>query len=136
MKEVRSYLGFTGYYRRFVKNYAHIARPLNDLLVGHCTTTKGKGKKAKTKVSRAMFEWTDSQQKAFENLKEKLASPPVLAYADYHLPFKLHTDASNTGLGAVLYQHQGGLDRVIANASKSLKTAEKITLLTSWKFLG
>ena len=72
-----------------------------------------------------MFEWTDSHQKAFENLKEKLASPPVLAYADYQLPFKLHTDASNTGLGAVLYQNQGGLDRVIAYASRSLKTAEK-----------
>ena len=83
VKEVRSYLSFTGYYRRFVKNYARIARPLNDLLVGHCTTTKGKGKKSKTKVSRAVFEWTDSHQKAFENLKEKLASPPVLAYADY-----------------------------------------------------
>ena len=125
VKEVRSYLGFTGYYRRFVKNYARIARPLNDLLVGHCTNNKSKGKKPKTKVSRAVFEWTDSHQKAFESLKEKLASPPVLAYADYQLPFKLHTDASNTGLGAVLYQNQGGLDRVIAYASRSLKTAEK-----------
>ena len=73
-----------------------------------------------------MFEWTDKQQTAFDYLKEKLANPPVLAYADYHLPFKLHTDASNTGLGAVLYQNQGGFDRVIACASRSLKPAEKI----------
>ena len=94
--------------RRFVKNYACIARHLNDLLVGHCTTTNVKGKK------RAVFEWMESQQTVFEKLKEKLSNPPVLAYTDYHLPFKLHTNASNTGLGAVLYQNQGGLDRVIA----------------------
>ena len=136
VKEVRSYLGFTGYYRPFVKNYARIARPLNDRLVGHCTTSKGKGKKPKTKVSRAVFEWTDSHQKAFENLKEKLANPPVLAYADYQLPFKLRTDASNTGLGAVLYQNQGGLDRVIAYASRSLKTAEKIYPAHKLEFLA
>ena len=101
VKEVRSYLGFTGYYHHFFKNFACIARPLNDLLVGHCTTTTGKGKKPKTKVSQAVFEWTDSHQKAFENLKEKLANHSVLAYADYQLPFKLYKDASNTGLGAV-----------------------------------
>ena len=51
--------------------------------------------------------------------------PPVLAYADYRLPFKLHTDASTTGLGAVLYQHQDGHDRVVAYASRSLKTSER-----------
>ena len=52
-------------------------------------------------------------------------NPPVLAYADYRLSFKLHTDASNTGLGAVLCQHQDGQDRVVAYASRRLKTSEK-----------
>ena len=55
VKEVRAYLGFMGYYRHLVKHYARIARPLNDLLVGHCSTTKSKGKTSKTKVSRAVF---------------------------------------------------------------------------------
>ena len=132
VKEVRAFLGFTGYCRRFVKNYARIARPLNDLLVGHCSTGKAKGKKSKMKNSKIELEWNDQQQTAFDTLKEKLASPPILAYADYHLPFKLHTDASTTGLGAVLYQHQGGNDHVIAYASRSLQ--RKITPLTNWNF--
>jgi hypothetical protein len=57
---------------------------------------------------------------------EKLTSPPILAYADYTLPFILHTDASNDGLGAVLYQKQGGIDRVIACARRSLRGAERL----------
>ena len=97
VKDVRAFLGFTGYYRRFIKNYATIARPLNDLLVGHCTNVKGK----KSKNKKTPFVWTEKQQQAFDTLKEKLIHPPVLAYADYSLPFKVHTDASSSGLGAV-----------------------------------
>ena len=123
VKEVRAFLGFTGYYRRFIRNYARIARALNDLLVGHSTAKKDKAKR--TKAKKVQFEWTDIQQKSFEVLKEKLTEPPVLAYADYRLPFKLHTDASTTGLGAVLYQHQDGQDRVVCYASRSLKPSEK-----------
>ena len=123
VKEVRAFLGFTGYYRRFIRNYARIARPLNNLLVGHSTAKKDKAKRPKTK--KVPFEWTDSQQKAFESLKEKLTNPPVLAYADYRYQFKLHTDASSTGLGAVLYQNQDGQDRVVAYASRSLRPSEK-----------
>ena len=122
VKEVRAYLGFTGYYRRFIKHYANIARPLNDLLVGHCTTKKTKAKK---KTKPTPFVWTEAQQTAFDTLKEKLMRPPVLAYADYSMPFKLHTDASCTGLGAVLYQSQEGMDRVVAYASRSLKPSER-----------
>ena len=124
IKDVRSFLGFTGYYRRFIQNFARIARPLNHLLIGHETFKKTKGKK-KTKVKKVPFVWEEAQQKAFDTLKEKLTNPPILAYADNHLPFKLHTDASSTGLGAVLYQRQDGQDRVVCYASRSLKPSEK-----------
>ena len=122
MKKVHAFLGFTEYYRGFVKNYARIAIPPNDLLVKLCSTAKSKGKK--TKVSQAVLKRTELEQTAFHKLKEKFANPPVLAYADYRQSFNLHTDASNSGVGTVLYQNQG-LDRVIAYASKSLKPAEK-----------
>ena len=123
IKDVRSFLGFTGYYRRFIKNFASIARPLNDLLVGHGTSNKKKGQQKSHK--KTPFVWTDRQQKSFETLKEKLSNPPILAYADYSLPFSLHTDASSVGLGAVLYQKQDGQDRVVSFASRSLKPSEK-----------
>ena len=123
VKEVRAYLGFTGYYRKFIKNYARIARPLNDLLVGQCTNNTKK-KKPGPKLKKIPFSWTEKEQTAFDTLKEKLMSPPILAYADYTLPFKLHTDASTTGLGAVLYQKHQGEDKVVAYASTSLKPSE------------
>ena len=115
VKEVQSFLGFASFYRRFVRNFATIARPLHDITVG-----SRKDKKQKPK-----FFWGDSQQQAFERLKECLVSAPVLAFADPHLPFILHTDASTEGLGAVLYQHQDGKDRVIAYASRGLNKAER-----------
>ena len=127
-----SFLGFTGYYRRFIKNYARIARPLNDLLVGHSTAKKDKASK-KPRAKKIPFVWTESQQTAFETLKEKLTNPPVLAFANYCLPFQLHTDASTTGLGVVLYQHQDGQDRVVSYAGRSLKPSEKKTTpLINW----
>ena len=124
IKDVRSFLGFTGYYRRFIQNFARIARPLNDLLIGHGTFKKIKGKK-RPNIKKVSFIWEDAQQKAFDTFKEKFTNPSILAYADYHLPFKLHTDASSTGPGAVLYQHQDGQDRVVCYASRSLKPSEK-----------
>lgn len=117
VKDVRKFLGFAGYYRRFVKGFARIVRPLNDLLVGNSTK--------KPTRRRTPFEWGEAQQRAFETIIEKLSNPPVLAYADYRKPFKLHTDASSSGLGAVLYQQQDGIDRVIAYASRSLKPSER-----------
>ena len=98
VKDVRKFLGFAGYYRRFLRGFSAIVRPLNDLLVG--VSTKKGTKKNPT------FIWGSSQQLAFETVIDRLSNAPILAYADYKLPFKLHVDASCSGLGAVLYQHQ------------------------------
>ena len=67
-KAVRKFLGFTGYYRRFVKGYASIVRPPNDLLVGHPTNAHGKKKPSSEKATP--FKWTDEQQQSFETIKE------------------------------------------------------------------
>ena len=124
VKELRSFHGFTGYYRRFIRDYSKIVKPLNDLLVGHCTHKSPDQKKKKKKVS-VPWQWGDAQQIAFNTIKDKLSSPPILAYADFSKPFILHTDASTEGLGAVLYQEQDGLERVIAYASRGLRASEK-----------
>ena len=119
LKELRSFLGFAGYYRRFVCNYSKIVKPLNALFVGHSTNKKGRRKKEATP-----WTWELEQQQAFDLIIEKLTSPPVLAYADYSRPFILNVDASGDGLGAVLYQEQEGIERVVAYASRGLRANE------------
>ena len=124
IKTLRSFLGFTGYYRRYIKDYARIVKPLNDLLVGHPTNKHAVPSSKKKKVSTP-WQWGEIQQHAFDLLKLKLSSPPILAYADFTKPFIVHTDASTEGLGAVLYQEQNGVERVIAYASRGLRKSEK-----------
>ena len=121
VEELRTFLGFTGYFRRFVKNYARIAKPLNDLLTGNGNKTNRKKQKAK----KASWKWDKEQQEAFDELIDKLTSPPILAFPDYEEKFILHTDASLKGLGAVLCQRRGGKEKPIAYASRGLKNAEK-----------
>lgn len=130
VKELRSFLGFAGYYRRFVPGFSQISKPLNDLLVGHPTN---KGKSSKT---AAPWHWGESQQGAFDILISKLSSPPVLAYADYSKPFILHVDASATGLGAVLYQELDGKKRVISYASRGLRANERNYPVHKLEFLA
>lgn len=113
VREVRSFLGFVGYYRRFIPAFAQKAAPLHVLLRGTG------GKKTRSIV------WTAKCEQAFLQLKQALMRAPVLAYADFALPFRLYTDASLHGLGAVLAQLQEGKERVIAYASRSLHDAEK-----------
>ena len=75
---------------------------------------------------KALVEWNDECQEAFNKLKQLCSQTPILAYANYKKPFKLHTDASENGLGAVLYQKQDdGTDHVIAYASHTLSKSEK-----------
>ena len=121
-EEVRQFLGFVGYYRKFVKDFAKIARPLTDLLP---STVRRKNRKKPQTETENPFSWGDSQDKAFTELKRQLSSPPILGYPDYTLPFELHTDASGRGLGAVLYQEQNGLKRVISYASRGLSKSER-----------
>ena len=120
---LRQFLGFAGYYRRFIKDFSKVARPLNDLLVGGVRT--GKKRKKLKPPSPMLWKWGAEQDAAFLKLKELLTEPPILGYADFAHPFELHTDASGDGLGAVLCQKIDGKQRVIAYASKGLSRAER-----------
>jgi len=120
VEETRKFVSFASYYRRFVNNFAGIAKPLTDLLCG--ISNKKKGKKIKQVVP---WKWGNEQQQAFDKLKEALVTPPILAYANYSLPFEIHIDASGYALGAILYQEQDGKKRVISYASRGLKVAER-----------
>ena len=91
--EVRSFLGFMGYYCRFIPKIMQVACHLNKL-----TSGENVGKK------KAAIKWDSKCQQAFDDLKTLCTTAPILAYADFTKPFKLHTDACGTGLGAVLYQ--------------------------------
>ena len=91
--EVRSFLGFTGCYCRFIPKFTQVAWPLHKLMSGE---NVGKKKAAIKLDSRC--------QQAFDDLKALCTTVPILAYANFSKPFKLHTDASGMGLGAVLYQ--------------------------------
>jgi hypothetical protein len=110
-KELRSFLGLAGFYRKFVRHFGMISRPLFDLLKKH-----------------TLFVWTPEHQKAFELLKQTLMSAPVLALPDFTKPFCIYTDACQTGVGAVLMQ-QGHplafLSRALGPKNQGLSTYEK-----------
>ena len=111
--DVRSFLGFTNYYRKFLFRYSRIAKPLNELISGE-----------NAKRKKALVKWENRHQEAFERLKQLCTEAPILAYADYKKPFKVYTDASEIGLGAVISQVQKDTEHVIAYASRSLNKAE------------
>ena len=105
-RQVKVFCGMISYYRRFIPNCSRIASPLYRLL------------------KDAKFEWTQAQENAFQHLKSKLMTPPILQYPDFSKESVLTTDASNQGLGAVLSQGQVGKDLPVAYASRSLNQAE------------
>ena len=118
--KVRQFLGLASYYRKFIKGFATVAKPL------HRLTEK-----------TAVFKWTTDCQVAFEKLRQQLVSPPILAFPDYQKPFILDTDASNLGIGAVLSQVQDdGQERVIAYGSRVLSKAERRYCVTRRELLA
>ena len=108
IKGVREFLGFTGYYRRFVPDYSTVAQPLVRLLGKDCK-----------------FKWTDACQVAFMALRALLIKAPVLAFPKEDLPYIVDTDASDYGIGGVLSQCIEGTEHVIAYYSKSLNPAQQ-----------
>ena len=119
------FLGLASYYRRFIRDFARIAAPL------HYLTRKN-----------AHWRWTDRCEAAFQTLKQKLTTAPILAYPDFSLGYFLETDASIHGLGAVLSQKQpDGRIHPVAYASRGLTPAERNygiteleTLAVVWAF--
>ena len=109
-REVRRFIGLCSYYRKFIPHFAAIANPLHSLQ----STSKN-----------VIFQWNEAQQHAFEILKEKLITAPILSSPDWTQPFTLQTDSSQYGVGAVLCQTLSGEEKVIAYASKSLNKAQK-----------
>ena len=136
--EVRKLLGLLGYYQRYIKDFSKVAKPLFDLLQAS-PADKSKPSKSKFKCNKNCVPsskpvvWKDQHQGALEELLAHLTSPPILGFPDYNQPYVLHTDASQEGLGAVLYQRQDGKLRVIEYGSRSLSPAEKNYHLHSGK---
>jgi len=102
-KEVRGFLGLAGYYRRFIENFSRIAKPMTSLL-----------------EKDAEFRWTNAQQAAFDELKKRLTTAPVLTLPDQQKKFIVYCDASRDGLGCVLMQE----GKVIAYTSRQLRKHE------------
>lgn len=101
---IKSFIGMAGYYRRFIEGFSKIAKPMTALL-----------------GNKVEFKWTQKCQEAFETLKEKLTTAPVLVLPDVHKPFSVYCDACYTSLGCVLMQE----GRVVAYSSRQLKVHEK-----------
>ena len=112
--EIWRFTGMTGFFRRFIKGYSKIAKPLNDLLEGEAS-----------KLKNEELELTPEALQAFQDLKKKCMTAPVLVFADFKKPFQLETDASREGLGAVLLQKSNDRQyHPVAFASQELKGGE------------
>jgi hypothetical protein len=109
VKDIRSFLGFCNFYRPFIQGFAHLARPLNEL------TRKD-----------AEWQWETRHQNAFDKLKTRVTTEPILAHPILTDPFELEVDASGFAMGAVLLQKkEDGKKHPIAYYSKTLSAAER-----------
>jgi hypothetical protein len=107
LKNVQSFVGLCSYYRKFIRNFATVARPLTDL----------------TKKDRP-FIWGTEQQASFDELKTLMTTTVILAFPEYDLPMEIHADACGYGLGCVLLQTINGAERPLAYASRILSDCE------------
>ncbi|RVW23034.1 Retrovirus-related Pol polyprotein from transposon 17.6 [Vitis vinifera] len=119
VKGIRQFLGHAGFYRRFIKDFSKIAKPLCELL-----------------VKDAKFEWDDKCQRSFELLKQFLTSAPIVRAPNWELPFEVMCDSSDYAIGAVLGQREDGKPYVIYYASKSLNDAQKNYTTTEKELLA
>ncbi|XP_033761504.1 uncharacterized protein LOC117343268 [Pecten maximus] len=117
--EVRSFLGLVGYYRKFIDSFAHIANPLMKLL-----------------KKNVKFHWDTKCEEAFNKLKGSLLTAPVLSFPTREDRFILDTDASATGIGAILVQLQNGEEKVICYAAKTLNGAQRNYCTTKRELLA
>ena len=118
-KELKQFLGTIGYYRRFIRDFAKMIKPLTQLL-----------------RKESEFQFTSKEIACFEKCKSLLTMDPILAYPDYTKEFILTTDASNFAVGAVLSQGQIGKDRPIAYASRTLNKSEENYCTTEKELLA
>lgn len=124
MRQLRGFLGLSDYYRKFIKHYGVISRPMTDLL------KKG-----------TPFVWTSQHQQCFDSLKQALITAPVLALPDFTKSFTIETDASATGIGAVLMRDNHPivyLSKALGIKAQALSTYEKeclalIMAVNRWK---
>ena len=107
VRDVRSFLGHAGFYRRFIKNISSISKPLCNLL-----------------SKEADFNWTEACKEAFDKLKSMLTSAPIIQPPDWTLPFEIMCDANDYAVGAVLGQRKDKKPFVISYASRSLNSAQ------------
>jgi hypothetical protein len=108
IKELQSFLGLCNYYRRFIFDYSRIASPLTDL------THKD-----------VPYHWPPSAQQAFQEIKDRMSTTPVLCIPDPDKPFTVTTDASDFAMGAVLQQDQGQGPQPVAYTSRKMNAAER-----------
>jgi len=106
--EVRSFLGMCNYYRKFIADFSKVSHCLNDLT-----------------RDTVHFHWNKEHREAFKTLTSHLSSAPILAHPDFNIPFKVQTDASDFGLGAILSQTVDGKERVVQYLSRTLQPAER-----------
>ncbi|GKA47789.1 reverse transcriptase domain-containing protein, partial [Tanacetum coccineum] len=119
VKGVRSFLGHAGFYRRFIKDFSMISKPMTKLL-----------------MKDAKFDFSDDCKKAFNILKEKLTTAPIIISPDWNIPFELMCDASDFAVGAVLGQRIDGKFKPIYYASKTLNNAQEHYTTTEKELLA